>query len=43
MHRSPTDVALLTESDTLEVDDVIPGWRLAVRDIFRRRVAGGER
>lgn len=38
VHRSRTDVALLTESDTLEVDDVIPGWRMPVGDIFRRRV-----
>ena len=43
VHRSPTDVALLTESDTLEVDDIIPGWQMPVSDIFRRRVAGGER
>lgn len=38
IHRSPTYVKLLTESDTLEVDDVIPGWRMPIRDIFRRRM-----
>ena len=41
VHRSPTDVVSLTESDTLEVDDVIPGWRMPIRDIFRRRVGMG--
>ena len=41
VHRLSGDVALLTESDTLAVDDVIPGWRMPVTDIFRRTVAGG--
>ena len=40
IHRSATDVVLLTESDTLAVDDIIPGWRMPVRDIFRRRIGG---
>ena len=40
IHRPSGDVALLTESDTLAVDDVIPGWRMPVRDIFRRRIGG---
>ena len=34
VHRSPTDVSTLTGSDTLEIDDVVPGWRMPVRDIF---------
>ena len=34
IHRSPADVTMLTESDTLEVDDVISGWQMPVRDIF---------
>lgn len=38
VHRSPTGVVSLTESDTLEVDDVIPGWRMPIKDIFRRRM-----
>ena len=40
IHRPSGDAALLTESDTLAVDDVIPGWRMPVRDIFRRRIGG---
>ena len=34
IHRSSTDVVTLTESDTLEVPDVIPGWSMPVADIF---------
>ena len=34
VHRSPTDVIILTESDTLEIEDVVPGWRMHVKDIF---------
>lgn len=34
VHRSPTDVTTLTESDTLEISDVVPGWRMRVKDIF---------
>ena len=34
VHRSPTDVSTLTESDTLEIDDIVPGWRMPVKDIF---------
>ena len=34
VHRSPTSVAALTESDELQVDDVVPGWRMPVREIF---------
>ncbi len=34
LHRSPTDVTTLTESDTLEISDIIPGWRMPVEDIF---------
>ena len=34
VHLSPTDVVILTESDTLEIDDVVPGWRMPVKDIF---------
>ena len=35
IHRSPTDVVTLTEVDTLEVPDIIPGWAMPVADIFR--------
>ena len=34
VHRTPTDTTLLTTSDTLHLDDAIPGWRLRVSDIF---------
>ena len=36
IHRPSADVVTLTESDTLEVPDIIPGWRMPVADIFRR-------
>jgi Uma2 family endonuclease len=34
LHRSPTDVTILTESDTLEISDIVPGWQMPVEDIF---------
>ena len=34
IHRSLTDVVVLAESDTLDVGDIVPGWRMAVKDIF---------
>ena len=34
VYRSPTDIATLTEADTLDGGDVVPGWRMAVADIF---------
>ena len=34
LHRSPTDMTTLTESDTLELDDIVPGWQMPVQDIF---------
>ena len=34
VHRSVTDATVLTESDTLAVDDVVPGWEMPVREIF---------
>ncbi len=34
VHRSLTDVAALAESDTLDVSDVVHGWRMPVKDIF---------
>ena len=35
IHRSTADAITLTEADTLEVPDLIPGWQLPVADIFR--------
>ena len=34
VHRSLTDVVVLTESDTLDVSDVVQGWQIPVREIF---------
>ena len=34
VHRAPSDTVELTESDTLEIDDVVPGWRMAVGEMF---------
>ena len=34
VHRSPASVIILTEADTLEIEDVVPGWRMPVKDIF---------
>ena len=34
VHRSHTDVVALSEADIVSVDDAVPGWQMAVRDIF---------
>jgi Uma2 family endonuclease len=34
VHRSHTETIDLTENDVLDGDDVVPGWRLPVTDIF---------
>ena len=34
VHHSLTNSVLLTESDTLDGGDVVPGWRMDVADIF---------
>ena len=34
VHRSPADTVVLTEDDTLTVEDAVPGWKLPVSDIF---------
>jgi len=34
VHRSTVDVTTLTLDDTLDGGDVVPGWRLPVREIF---------
>ena len=34
VHRSVTDATVLTEADTLAIDDVVPGWEMPVREIF---------
>lgn len=34
VYRSPTDVVILTETDTLDGGDVVPGWRMAVSEVF---------
>ena len=35
IRRSRTDVVILNEDDVLEVQDVVPRWRMAVADIFK--------
>lgn len=34
VYRSRTHVTVLTEDDVLEGGEVVPGWRLPVRDVF---------
>ena len=34
VHRSLSDTVELTESDTLEVSDIVPGWQMPVQDMF---------
>ena len=34
IHRSLTNLVTLTEADTLEIDDSVPGWQMPVKDIF---------
>jgi hypothetical protein len=34
IYRSLTNIIILTEQDTLEAGDVVPGWKLAVKNLF---------
>ena len=34
VHRPRSDTVELAEADTLEVDDVVPGWRMPVGEMF---------
>ncbi len=34
VHRPTSDTVELTESDTLEVSDIVPGWQMPVKDMF---------
>ena len=34
VHRSLTEITVLTEDDVLDGGDVVPGWQLPVREIF---------
>ena len=34
VHRSLSGTVELTESDTLEVSDIVPGWQMPVKDMF---------
>ena len=34
VYRSPTDIKLLTEEDTLTCDELLPGFALPLRDVF---------
>jgi len=35
VYRSRTNITLLTENDDLDGADVVPGWHIAVQDVFR--------
>ena len=35
VHRSATDAVVLSEADMLAVGDIVPGWQMPVRDIFK--------
>ena len=34
VYRSLADIRVLTEDDTLDGGDVVPGWTMAVKEIF---------
>jgi len=34
VHRSRTDITILAENDTLDGQDVVPGWMLSIEDLF---------
>jgi len=34
VYRSLTDITILTKSDTLDGNDVVPGWTLPIADLF---------
>lgn len=34
VYRSPNDVVLLTENDVIDGGDVVPGWKLPLRELF---------
>src|SRR5262249_60417067 len=34
VYRSLTNIIVLTEHDTLDGNDVVPGWKLPVRELF---------
>jgi len=34
VYRSLTDIIVLTENDVLDGGDVVPGWRMPVKDVF---------
>ncbi len=34
VYRSPHDIQVLTKEDTLEVEDVVPGWTLSLAELF---------
>jgi Uma2 family endonuclease len=34
VYRSLTNITMLTEDDTLDGSDVVPGWKIPVRELF---------
>jgi Uma2 family endonuclease len=43
IYTSPTEVRLLTEEDSLDGGEVLPGFRLPIRDWFERAWRSGAR
>jgi len=35
VYRSLTDIIVLTDGDTLDGENIVPGWKMSVKDIFR--------
>lgn len=35
VHRSLSEVSVLVETDELDSADVVPGWKVAIKDLFR--------
>jgi hypothetical protein len=36
LYRSVSEVRILSETESLGVEDVVPGWNLPLRDLFTR-------
>ena len=34
VHRSLADASILTDTDILSIEDVVPGWQMPVAEIF---------
>ncbi len=43
VHRHASDIVTLTDGDTLEGSEVVPGWKMPVSDMFTSRVSKSKR